>query len=105
MATATAQVDVTEDNKTDINSLTKDSCCIKCSELEIKLRETIDELSSARLIIDLLKSEVGSGTNQIGKHCDGDCDRDTVKLNNIQCKSTGMSSVRTKSSDSVAGRN
>ena len=105
MATATVQVGVTEENITDINSLTKDSCCIKCFDLEIKLRETMDELSSARLIIELLKIEVGSRTNQIGKHCDGDCDRDTVKLNNIQCKSTEMSSVKARWSDSVAGRN
>jgi hypothetical protein len=37
MATATVPVGVAEENIMDINSSTKDSCCIKCFDLEVKL--------------------------------------------------------------------
>lgn len=32
--------------------------CVKCLVLEMRLKETIDELSSAQVIIDLLRSEM-----------------------------------------------
>jgi len=32
--------------------------CVKCSVLELRLKETIEELSSAQVIIDLLRSEM-----------------------------------------------
>jgi len=40
--------------------------------LETRLKETWEELSSAQLIIELLRNEVSVGTELTGKQCDGD---------------------------------
>jgi hypothetical protein len=50
---------------------TKDPCCKKCLVLETRLKETLEELSSAQLIIELLRNEVSVGTDLTRKQCDG----------------------------------
>ena len=58
MAAATICVSVTEENIMDDDGLPKNSCCKKYLDLEKHLQETLQELSSAHLIIELLRNEV-----------------------------------------------
>ena len=101
MAAAMVCVSVTEENLIDDESLPKDSCCKKCSDLETRLQEALKELSSAHLIIELLRNEVNIGTESTGKQCD--CD--IVKKKNTYCDPTEKLHIKTKWSDVVTGRN
>ena len=94
------QINVTEENLTDIERLPKDSCCKKCFDLETHLQEAMKKLSSAHLIIELLRNEVSIGTESTGKQCDSGI----VKMKNIHCDPTEKLHVKTKWSDVVAGR-
>jgi hypothetical protein len=91
----------TEDNVTDSEITSKDTCCKKCSDLEMRLEEALKELSSAHLIIDLLRNEAVTGIESTGKQCD----IDTVKEKNIHCDPTKKLHIKTKWSDIAAGRN
>jgi hypothetical protein len=70
MATAMDCVGVTVEDLCDSGGLPKDSCCKKCPDLETRLQEALKELSSAHLIIKLLRNEVIIGTETTGKQYD-----------------------------------
>jgi len=67
--------------------------------LETRLEDNQKELSSAHLIIELLRNEVSIGTERTGKQCDSGI----VKMKNIRCDPTEKLHVQTKWSDIVAG--
>jgi hypothetical protein len=71
MAAAVVQVKIMEENATDIERFPKDSCFKKCLDLETQLQEALKELSSAHLIIELLRNEVSIGTESTWKQSDG----------------------------------
>jgi hypothetical protein len=100
MAAATVCVSVTEENLSDCERLPKDSCCKKCPDLETRLQEALKELSSAHLIIELLRNEVNIGTETTSKQRDSA----TVKKKNTHCDPTEKSHLKAKWSDVVAGR-
>jgi len=101
MAAATVRVNVTEENLTHVERLTKDSCCKKYFDLETRLQEALKELSAYHLIIELLRNEVSIGAESTGKRCDSGI----AKMKNIQCDPTEKLCVKTKWSDVVAGSN
>jgi hypothetical protein len=48
----------TEEKTAEGKRFTKDPCCKKCFVLETRLKETLEELSSAQLIKELLRNEL-----------------------------------------------
>ena len=58
MAAGVTQGEPTEVKTLELKGIIEDPCCVECLVLETRLKETIDELSSAQVIIELLRSEV-----------------------------------------------
>ena len=74
--------------------------------MEKRLQEILKELSSAHLIIELLRNEVTTETESAGEQSGSDSasDSDSVKKKNIRCDPTGKAHIKTKWSDVMAGR-
>jgi hypothetical protein len=104
MAAATVCVSVTEKNIMDDEGLPKNSCCKKCLDLEKHLQETLQELSSAHLIIELIRNEVTTETESAGKQSVSDSDSDSAKKKNICCDPTRKAHIKTKWLDVMASR-
>jgi len=60
----------TEVKTLELEGIIEDPCCVKCLVLETRLKETIDELSSAQVIIELLRSEVSVQMESLWNQCD-----------------------------------
>jgi len=60
----------TEGKTLELEGFIEDSCCVKCLVLETRLKETMDELSSARVIIEILRSEVNIEMESLRNQCD-----------------------------------
>jgi len=88
------------ENLTDNKGLHKDSCCKKCFDLETQLQEALKELSSAHLIIELLRNEVTIEKESTGKQRDSD----SVEKKNMHRNPTEKLRIKTKWSDIAAGR-
>lgn len=70
MAARKTQSQPTEEKTLELEGLIEDSCCVKCLVLETRLKKTIDELSSAQVIIEILRSEVNIEMESLRNQCD-----------------------------------
>jgi hypothetical protein len=80
--------------------LTEDPCCKKCFVLETRIKKTLQELSSAQLIIELLRNEVSVGTDLTRKQCDGGI----VNMKNTMGEPSEKINIKEKWSGVVVGR-
>jgi hypothetical protein len=67
--------------------------------LETRQKKTLEELSSAQLITELLRNEVTVGTDLTGKQCDG-----IVNMKNTMGEPSEKINIKEKLSDVVVGR-
>jgi hypothetical protein len=80
--------------------LTEDPCCKKCFVFETRLKETLEELSSTQLIIQLLRNEVNVGMDLTRKQNGGGI----VNMKNTMGEPSEKINMKEKWSDVVAGR-
>jgi hypothetical protein len=100
MAAAMDYEERTEQKIADFMRVTKDPSCKNCLDMEARLRETLEELSSAKLITELLRNEVSVGSELTGKQCVGGI----VNMQNTKGEPLQKLHIKEKWSDVVAGR-
>jgi environmental stress-induced protein Ves len=63
MADVKVQTNLISDNVAQMDDMNKESACKRCTEMETQLKETVTELSSAQLIIEIQGVSNMTGTN------------------------------------------
>ena len=99
MATEMTQGKPTEEKTLELGGIIEDPCCVKCLVLGTRLKETIDELSSAQVIKELLRSEVSVEVEALRNQCDSG----TVNIKNTVGEQIDQLQTNKKWSDEVAG--